>query len=379
MAYAFAEAKHRLWLKINSDGQSNSELIVADPWIISSLLQKSIRRGEAETAKRAALSLFLRKGSAIWRRLIVIAFEDIGAGCPGMLSATVAAATDATWRKTAGGDAAVAIHLAYALANAPKDRSADYLICGAKDHPSLEQERYETAATPVLERLRIVADLGIGLSQRAMAAWYASGIEWSGEERVGQGNLPGLLDTFRALGAPEDLVTATGIAAQRTREPIVIMVPLVWIAANEGPPPTAVPCVLPPTAVVDDVPMYALDKHTRLGREAIWRFVQEDNAVRDCLERYVPKAIRREAAYMAAFYTDAMPVSPRLHWAHSDALEAFGTGTDMLVAGVPPEGHAPVLDAFRGNLGHLNEVRADVFVRARRMLADGGPPTERRA
>jgi hypothetical protein len=32
---------------------------------------------------------------------------------------------------------------------------------------------------------------------------------------------------------------------------------------------------------MDDVPLYALDQHTRLGREAIWRFAREKPA-RSC-------------------------------------------------------------------------------------------------
>ena len=40
-----------------------------------------------------------------------------------------------------------------------------------------------------------------------------------------------LLEVFRDLGVPEDLVAATGVAAGRTREPITVMVPLIWLAA----------------------------------------------------------------------------------------------------------------------------------------------------
>ena len=50
-----------------------------DPWLASSLLQKAIRRGEADVAARAALTLFRLRRAAIWRRFMVIAFEDVGA------------------------------------------------------------------------------------------------------------------------------------------------------------------------------------------------------------------------------------------------------------------------------------------------------------
>ncbi len=51
-----------------------------DRWIASSLLQKSIRRGEVELARRAASTLHAFDRNAIWRRLIVIACEDVGVG-----------------------------------------------------------------------------------------------------------------------------------------------------------------------------------------------------------------------------------------------------------------------------------------------------------
>jgi hypothetical protein len=67
---------------------------------------------------------------------MVIAFEDIGIGNVDALTTTVAAAGDSAWRKNHGGDLKLAVYLAGLLAEAPKDRSADYL-CDAKDHPML--------------------------------------------------------------------------------------------------------------------------------------------------------------------------------------------------------------------------------------------------
>ena len=102
----------------------------------------------------------------------------------------------------------------------------------------------------------------------------------------------------------------------------------------------------------DDVPLYALDKHTRLGREAIWRFACENDSVRACLARFVPASQRRSAAYVAAFYVDAAPIARRLMWDQSEALEAFGIERDLLHAGVPAEGIQPLLE------GHAGQSRA---------------------
>ena len=118
-----------------------------------SLLQKSIRRGEVETAQRAAFTLFAQKGSAIWRRFMVIAFEDVGAASPDAVAMTVAASTDSSWRRKNGGDLHIAVQLARVLAEAPKSRSAEHLITSAQHHPSLAKARMLQGATSLTDQL----------------------------------------------------------------------------------------------------------------------------------------------------------------------------------------------------------------------------------
>jgi hypothetical protein len=334
-----------------------------------SLLQKSIRRGEVETAQQAAFTLFAQKGSAIWRRFMVIAFEDVGAASPDAVAMTVAVSTDPSWRRKNGGDLHIAVQLARVLAQAPKSRSAEHLITSAQHHPSLAKLRMLRGVGSLADHLDTVKDQKAPLTERALAAWCASGIGGCGEKRA-LGDLPVLLDTFRSLGMPDELVTATGItatgiAAQKTREPMTLMVPLIWLAANCQNHPTITESEVPVAKIVDGVPMYSLDKHTRLGREAVRRFASENEEVREALARYVPAARRNDAAYMAAFYADAAPLAINLVWKGADDLEAFGTETDLLLSGVSPEGFAPLLAAVRNNLGHLNKVRARVFVQQR--------------
>jgi MgsA AAA+ ATPase C terminal len=367
MRDALGAAKHRLACEIDSNWVLPTKPIAADLWVVSSLLQKSIRRGEAEIAQHAALTFFKLKGPAIWRRLMVIAFEDIGIGSVDALITTVAAAHDSTWRKSHGGDMRLAVYLAKALAEAPKDRSADYL-CDARDHPTLTDfwQAMENASPE--SRLSHVRDEALGLPQRAVAALSALGIGLRGDISRSTGGLEALLTTFDELEVPEELVAATRIAAARTREKITAMVPLIWLAARNS---NKAVCdrPIPPLVKADDVPLYALDKHTRLGREAIWRFACKNDSVRACLARFVPARQTRSAAYIAAFYVDAAPVARRLMWDQSEKLEAFGIERDLLHAGVPAEGIKPLLATMRVNLGHLNELRAQAFARARKATA----------
>jgi hypothetical protein len=130
---------------------------------------------------------------------------------------------------TCGGDVRVAAHLSTILADAPKDRSADFLA-EAKDHPDLADFALRMANTPAEVVLSSMRDSALPLPCRAIAARFASGLESCGE--ASKDHLNALLASFREISVPEDLVAATSIAAARTREPITVMVPLIWLAAQ---------------------------------------------------------------------------------------------------------------------------------------------------
>jgi len=363
MSDVLAEAKHRLTIGLDCEPPI-FEPLIADQWVIKSLLQKSIRRGEVDIARRAALTFLAQKGSAIWRRFIIIAFEDIGAGSVDDVAMTIAASTDASWRRQVGGDVMIVAHLARLLAEAPKSRSAEHLVTTATHHPSVEHERRLVSNRSIADNLAAVANESNTLTYRALAAWCVSGIGWKHEKLHGS-DLPGLFDAYRKLGVPEELVAATGIAATKSREPITLMAPLIWLAANDAQVPCALRAEVPSSSVLDGIPMYALDKHTRIGQEAIRTLVKYNCELRECLERYVAPAQRNGAAYMAAFYADAAPLASKLLWDGADQLEALGTEADLLKVGVLAEGIQPLLRLFRENVEHLNKVRAYTVCRKR--------------
>src|SRR5215831_6281599 len=165
-----AEAKTRFSNKFVLGQNLDLEPLVADQWVTTSLLQKSIRRGELEMAQRAAFTLFAQKGSAIWRRFMVIAFEDVGAASPDAVAMTVAASTDPSCRRKNGGDLHIAVQLARVLAQAPKSRSAEHLITSAEHHPSLAKARKLRGASSQTDQLAVVMNQNASLTERAIVA-----------------------------------------------------------------------------------------------------------------------------------------------------------------------------------------------------------------
>jgi hypothetical protein len=246
------------------------------------------------------------------------------------------------------------------LANAPKDRSSDHLVGAAFGHPAFEEARLRIASASLGERLDFIDDFDVPLPTRAIAVWRGSAIRWPGERRA-SGDLSLLMAKFVRLGVPADLLWAVNLAAMRTREPIVVMLPLLWLSAYNGASPSIVACPVPDAPALDGVALYAFDKHTAIGKAAIHRFARESEAVRDVLAFFVEGHRAKDVAAMAAFHVEAAAVSRRLAWEGSAALEALGVEADMLRAGAPLPGVAPILAAVHENLGHLNAIRVRLF------------------
>ncbi|ORE90948.1 hypothetical protein [Aurantimonas sp. 22II-16-19i] len=334
------------------------EPLPVDPWIASSALQKAIRRGEAAVADRAILSLVRHRGSGVFRRLLVIAFEDIGIAAPDLLVAMTALCTQPSLRRSYGETAAVARWITRALVEAPKDRSTDYLISAVIHRAEWEVCREAVGRRDVAARIEMAVAAELPIAQRATATWFASGIENGDEHRIGAGDLRSLVDGFVGSGMPLATGDAVIAAVKATKEPIVLMMlPLLQELERSTSASWVTPVAVPPTRFINGVPTYALDKHTRAGRAAIGTFLRENGAVRRVLERHVPDFRHRDAARIAAFYADAVPVARRLSWDQADELEALGLDTDMQWAGVPRSGIEELMFEMRANIDHLNDVR----------------------
>jgi hypothetical protein len=154
------------------------------------------------------------------------------------------------------------------------------------------------------------------------------------------------------------------LAAKRTPEPLVALVPLIWLEVQRSGPISVRSDPRPETKTIAGVPLYAFDKHTRLGKRAIERLLSENKPFRDCIVRFLVKGSPRKAAEIAAFYADAARVARRLDWAQSDSLERLGIEADFIEAGLRLEGIGPVREAMKAALEPLNEIRAELWMAA---------------
>lgn len=336
-----------------------------DPWVASSLLQKAIRRGDVALAVAAGLRLHQLRGAAIWSRLLLITIEDIGIASPDALSLVVKTAKLS--RGAPNGDFVGALaNVIETLALAPKCRCSDYLVCAARYHPVFDAELCMVGRQAVEQRIAMAVDCSLPALTRAIAAWYASGLNWSGESRVGKGDLRQLMSAFANAGAPDSFLSDVAYACGRTRHPIAIMLPVLWAAAHSSDNsvwPYTTDVALPVSPAIRGVPAYAYDKHTYAGKAAIGRFALQNGQVAEVLSKWVADFRAVDATAMAAFYVDAIPVRPQFLWQHSTELEQLGREADFLKIGFPVEGIDELVTVVAGNLDHLNRLRAEHWVR----------------
>jgi hypothetical protein len=214
----------------------------------------------------------------------------------------------------------------------------------------------------VARRLEFVAEPTLSLPEHALAAWHSSGVESRRERPVGPGDLSALMRTYAELGVPGRLLEAVALALKKTREPIGLLLPLLWLAAAEGET-ELVDSPLAPSGLIDGVPLYALDNHTRLGRQAINRFARENAEIAQFLAEHASGS-RKGALRMTVFYADSALTRPTLQWRQSAELTAAGVAADFHSVNVAPGVGAALIRLVSAHLADLNAIRSQVLSRA---------------
>jgi replication-associated recombination protein RarA len=149
---------------------------------LRSVLQKSIRRGLVEEAALAAYELFangLETEEVLWRRLEIIATEDVGLGLPSAPAIIDALYTQATRMLDRGDRWIYCAHAVRVLATAPKDNM------------SMELAGWTKAVVANGERRPIVEDYMLDVHTRRGAQMGRDEAHWWDEGAKLRNRIPG--------------------------------------------------------------------------------------------------------------------------------------------------------------------------------------------
>lgn len=250
-----------------------------DRWLLGSALQKAIRRGLDVEALQVAHALHEADATYAWRRLRVIALEDVGLGDIETVATLLAVAGKQQLRQGLG-DERLYLSFVRALAVAPKDRTACDLLCWIELSPDVMS--YRTGLLDSPERWEPLAlDDEAPIWQRTVALQLIAGL------------------TVRTRSGYQTLSRADAPAWHRVVDALSLH-PLVALATRKGTGTESLNVALPfaywlyqqasvrplRTAALDSSPRIgcllapAYDMHTRAGLQALRLFLKSEPAIR---------------------------------------------------------------------------------------------------
>lgn len=334
-------------------------VVVQDPWLASSALQKSIRWGATEDALLAAHTLLEIRPDRLWRRLAVIALEDVGLGDLDLVAQMVWVSGKKAWRRDHGGDWRIATHLVQRLAAAPKSRDACDVLIIAAWHHALADNRLRFFGASTGELRETVSDDSVSLPVRALAAWYLVGTANHASENlpVRKGRFADLAVVYSDLHVNPEVLQACCGGAARAREAIGL--PLNWLEYRKSAWREVRSEPLPDPVYIGGWPSAAWDMHTRSGKRALGRFAKECSPLRCFLQANVPPAERVDVVCGLVFCAEGSRLAHRLTYEGADALLRMSQEALLCWATLPVEAVPEALQIVRSNFDQLHAIRRD--------------------
>jgi len=310
-----------------------------DKWIAMSLLQKAIRRGDRHEALRAGQFLLNVDYRVLWRRLVVIAWEDICFGDFDLCGMTTAAAGSKRWRAKYGGEWRVAAFVISALCKAQKNRVADDLLVIAEHEASLERSRDSYGTASLSDLWSVAFETGHDVYERTIAAWYLLGTDKYGSDVLYRrsGDVERFFMEFSRHEPIEHVLSVCRIAVSRSGTILPALAALLWNEWREKPEPhKAVSDSLAPKDLIGAIPRYAFDGNTRTGRRYLYWVLQQSPELKSYLEDVIGYADRKALLRKLYFRNQSSLCANRQVWAVSDDIRrhadqiGFGLTADVI-------------------------------------------------
>ena len=276
-----------------------------DVHVISSCLQKSLRRGDVGVALTAARLLLRLEPERLWRRLSVCAFEEFGLVDVTMTARVVAVSQSRAFRALQG-EERVLVHLVERLCASPKDRRLDdlYALGGVvqarpEQLRALEVGPLANVIAPLVHQTaRLIKTCERAVPQRSFRAIAVPACE-SELRTMLRG---GLVDEGLAA------LCLSGVRASRCLLPMLL--PLAIEATEScGGLGEAVAVSLPPVPSFGGMPAYAFDGFTRLGREVLVKLGKTEPRLM-ALMAELPAAARLDVLHHLLFFAEGGLCSP---------------------------------------------------------------------
>lgn len=322
--------------------------------LVASLWQKAIRRGHDDWAIAAALELQRRDPEYVWRRIRVIALEEVSVANLTLVAQVLAIAGKRVLRAKLG-ERLLLSHFTRELTQSRKCRTP----CDMASWLDPMGEGHEESRLPGRVRDFASGDLG-GIRQSATAWRDAVPLSMRVEGRwksSGKGSRARRDAYLKWVGASPLLafVVERGGSTYALNALCVPAAQLKSLHAFRRPTVTPPPCS---EELIGSIPAYAYCMYSTPGREALRQFLQRSGWGGD--DR-IP--LQREALNVfghLVFYVEGAYCADMLEVAHGAAIERESEQVLLARLGVRPVDVPALMDSARAALPLLNEMRRRV-------------------
>lgn len=272
---------------------------IFDKYLYASVLQKSIRRGYVDTALQVAALFLQHQPDYIWRRINIIALEDVGVANIELVNSCLWLSGKKDWRRKNGGDEEILFDLIRELCRSPKDRNFCDAVEAADHHPEFKAVREQYCEQSDDFLVEVISNPDTGLYHRILATWVLMGTSrYPAKKLVSYRNqVTRVVQSYQSMNLPQPVMDAFMMAKGKSSDNMAVGIIPVWmhvvgkrsvqLISHDLDMPLIAQEEMLSDEIVNGIPLAALDKHTWQGKKAIERFCHGCAPLNEFLRQHV--------------------------------------------------------------------------------------------
>jgi len=329
-----------------------------DKWVLASNLQKSIRRGLIDNAAGTAIKLVSVDAKYFWRRLLVIAYEDIGVSAIPLCHELLKTFRREALRRDLGAER-VAAYFAETLANSRKSRSLCDAIAMLEFNVRLSEIEKRGFALTDSQLTNVICSADEPMLDRVAALRHICGYRENtyGSYRMITPARPDLMREVCNALALSETETTLFLSGQNTSESMNVALPVViQLARGEQHDKQS-----SQNFEGTDGLLYAtLDRHTRIGKRCFAKFAKEISPATEFFQKH-PDLKPVDVLGVAVFIIEGSQLDHWVTFPESDDLRQTFERNFLEHTGLTGAAANELLTITSTNLPSLNRIRAEAL------------------
>lgn len=326
-----------------------AEYLPHNKWLLSSAMQKSIRRRNTEQAVQSAINLHHVDKRMLWRRLPIIALEDVGLGDVGAVSETLAISASTVWRNRIG-DLNAAVYAVRRLSEAIKNRTCTDAYIVADKWSGCLSQRQALSGMEENELVDVLRDKHQPITMRVLALWLIAGTDRYPSDHLPEreGDLSLAVELMKEMNAPVPIIQTCIQHLKKSMYPLALLTPLMFDAfGNCGG--EEVENAIPEAECVNDLPLYALDGlYTRDGKACVRQWQKVSPAL---------KPFSVQSIALALFWVEGAVLDREWQCPPFQELYELSKRADFEEVGCSEQQQSEIIHAVKREMPLLMEIR----------------------